>query len=58
MEGHVLREPASRAHCRRGETAVVPAAQSIPCNLLPEGRNVEVAMLTEDDSEQGTRRRL
>ena len=31
---------------------------SVPFNLLPEGRNAEVAQLTEDDSEQGTRRRL
>ena len=41
VEGHVLRrEPASRAHGRPGETAV-PAALSVPFNLLPEGRNAE-----------------
>ena len=58
VEGHVLRrEPASRARGRPGETAV-PTALSAPSNLLPEGRNAEVAQLTEDDSEQGTRRRL
>ena len=58
MEGHVLRkEPASRAHGRPGETAV-PATLSAHLNLLLEGRNAEVAQLTEDDSEQGTRRRL
>ena len=58
MEGHVLcREPASRARGRPGETAV-PAALSVPFNLLPEGRNAEVAQLTEDNGEQGTRRRL
>ena len=50
-------EPASHAHCRPGETAV-PAVSECPFNLLPEGRNAEVAQLTEDDSEQGTRRRL
>ena len=58
VEGHVLRrEPARCAHGRPGETAV-PAALSVPFSLLPEGRNAEVAQLTEDDSEQGTRRRL
>ena len=58
VEGHVLRkEPARCAHGRPGETAV-PAALSVPFNLLPEGRNAEVAQLAKDDSEQGTRRRL
>ena len=53
VEGHVLgREPASRGH----ETAV--PALSVLFNLLPEGRNAEVAQVTEYDSEQGTRRRL
>ena len=46
VEGHVLRKaPTSRARGRRGETAV-PAALSVPSNLLPEGRNAEVAQLT------------
>ena len=54
VECHVLHsEPASRA---RGETA--SEALSVPFDLSPEGRNAEVAQLTEDDSEQGTRRRL
>ena len=58
VESHVLRrEPASHPHGRPGETAV-PAALSVPFNLLPEGRNAEVAQLTDDDSEQGTCRRL
>ena len=58
VEGHVLRrEPASRAHGLPGETAV-PAALNLLFSLLPEGSNAEVAQLTEDDSEQGTRRRL
>ena len=58
VEGHVLhREPASRAHGRPGETAV-PTAFSVPFNLLPEVRDAEGAQLTEDDGEQGTRRRL
>ena len=57
-EGLVLRrEPASRAHGRPGETAV-PAALGVLGDLLPDGRNAEVAQLTEDDCEQGTRRRL
>ena len=57
VEGHVLRrEPASRAQGRPGETAV--PALSVPFILLPEGRNAEVAQLIDDDSEQGTRRRL
>ena len=57
VEGHVLRrEPASRGHGRPGETAV--PALSVPLNLLPEGRDAEVAQLTEDTNEQGTRRRL
>ena len=50
-------EPASHAHCRPGDT-VVPAALSVPFNLLPDGRNAGEAQLTADDSEQGTRRRL
>ena len=55
VEGHVFpREPASRAHRRPGETAV--PALGVPFDLSPEGRNAEVAQLTEDDSEQGTRR--
>ena len=58
VEGHVFRrEPASRVRGRPGDT-VVPAALSVPFNLLPDGRNAEVAQLTADDSEQGTRRRL
>ena len=55
VEGRIL--PASRTHGRPGDTAV-PAARSVFFNLLPEGRNAGVAQLIEDDSEQGTRRRL
>ena len=59
VEGHVLgREPASRAQWSplvRPLSRPPSAYFSIFCQ---EGRNAEVAQLTEDDSEQGTRRRL
>ena len=49
-------EPASRAHGRPREAAV-STTFSVPFNLSTEVSNSEVAQLTEDDSEQGTRRR-
>ena len=58
VEGHVLRREPPAARMVALVRRLSPPPFSAPFNLLPEGRNAEVAQLTEDNSDQGTRRRL